>query len=92
MKSFVLASPVSIKCLRVLLVLALLELLTISPGCSLSAKPSKSVETLCRAVEGIVNLTWIPRILLLQVGDGTFLSATNGGHFSGSLVVHQFEI
>lgn len=51
MKPFVLASPGSIKRSRVLLVLALLELLTINPGCSLSAKPSKSVETLCRAVE-----------------------------------------
>ena len=51
MKPFVLASPASIKCSRVLLVLALLELLTINPGCGLSAKPSKSVETLCRAVE-----------------------------------------
>jgi hypothetical protein len=51
MKPFVLASPASIKRSRVLLVLALLELLTINHGCSLSAKPSKSVETLCRAVE-----------------------------------------
>jgi hypothetical protein len=51
MKSFVLASPVSNRCLRVLLALALLELLSVNPGCSLSAKPSKSVETLCRAVE-----------------------------------------
>jgi hypothetical protein len=51
MKPFVLASPASIKRSRVLLVLALLELLTINPGCSLSAKPSKSVEALCRAVE-----------------------------------------
>jgi hypothetical protein len=50
MKSFVLASP-SIKCLRDLLAIALLALLTISPGCSLSAKPSKSVETLCRTLE-----------------------------------------
>jgi Domain of unknown function (DUF4878) len=51
MKPFVLASRVSIKCSRALLVLALLELLNIHPGCSLSAKPSKSVETLCRTVE-----------------------------------------
>lgn len=51
MKPFVLASPASIKRPRVLLVLALLELLTVNPGCSLSAKPSKSVETLCSAVE-----------------------------------------
>jgi hypothetical protein len=51
MKPFLLASPISVKCSRILLVLALLELLTINPGCSLSAKPSKSVETLCRAVE-----------------------------------------
>jgi hypothetical protein len=51
MKPFVLASPASIKRSRVLLVLALLELLTINPGCGLSVKPSKSVETLCRAVE-----------------------------------------
>ena len=50
MKPFVLASP-SIKCLRDLLAIALLALLTISPGCSLSAKPSKSVETLCRTLE-----------------------------------------
>jgi len=51
MKPFVLASPVAIKCSRVLLVLALLELLSINPGCNLSAKPSKSVETLCRTLE-----------------------------------------
>ncbi len=51
MKPFVLASSASINCSRVLLVLALLELLSINPGCSLSAKPSKSVETLCRTVE-----------------------------------------
>src|SRR5260370_26438748 len=51
MKPFVLASPVSVKCSRVLLVLALLELLSISPGCGSSAKPSKSVETLCRTLE-----------------------------------------
>src|SRR5260221_9540356 len=51
MKPFVLASSGSISCSRVLLAIALVELLTISPGCSLSAKPSKSVETLCTAVE-----------------------------------------
>jgi hypothetical protein len=51
MKPFVLASRASIKRSRVLLVLALLELLGINPGCSLSPKPSKSVETLCRTVE-----------------------------------------
>jgi len=51
MKPFVLASPVSINCSRLLLVLALLELLIINPGCSLSAKPSTKVETLCRTVE-----------------------------------------
>lgn len=51
MKPFVLASPVSIQCSRVLLVLALLELLSINLGCNLSAKPSKSVEMLCRTVE-----------------------------------------
>src|SRR6267143_5469391 len=51
MKTFVLASRVSLKCSRALLVLALIELLSINPGCSFSAKPSKSVETLCRAVE-----------------------------------------
>jgi Domain of unknown function (DUF4878) len=56
MKPFVLASAGSIKCSRVLLVLMLLELLSINPGCSLSAKPSKSVEALCRTVEsGDVN-------------------------------------
>src|SRR5437667_64341 len=53
MKPFVLASPVSIKCSSVLLVLALLELLSINLGCSLSAKPSKSVETLCRTVDSV---------------------------------------
>jgi hypothetical protein len=51
MKPFVLASPASIRRSRVLLVIALLALLTINPGCSLSAKPSNSVKTLCRAVE-----------------------------------------
>lgn len=51
MKTLVLASPVSTKCSRVLLVLALLELLSINPGCSLSGKPSNSVETLCRTLE-----------------------------------------
>src|SRR5712692_9277276 len=51
MKPFVLTSRVATRCSRVLLVLALLELLSINPGCSLSAKPSKSVETLCRAVD-----------------------------------------
>lgn len=51
MKPFVLASPASVKYSRALLVLALLELLSISPGCSLSAKPSDSIETLCRTLE-----------------------------------------
>src|SRR5258708_4350606 len=51
MKPFVLTSPVSIKCSRLLLVLALLELLSMTPGCNLSANPSKSVENLCRTVE-----------------------------------------
>src|SRR4051812_41776463 len=51
MKRFVLASPISFKRLKVLCVLAMVELLSIIPGCSLSAKPSKTVDTLCRAVE-----------------------------------------
>jgi len=38
-------------CSRFLLGLALLVLLSMKTGCSFSAKPSKSVETLCRAVE-----------------------------------------
>src|SRR5229473_2522405 len=38
-------------CSRFLLGLTLFALLGLNTGCSLSAKPSKSVETLCRAVE-----------------------------------------
>ena len=38
-------------CSRFLLGLTLLALLGMNTGCSFSAKPSKSVETLCRAVE-----------------------------------------
>lgn len=38
-------------CSRFLLGLTLLALLSMNTGCNLSAKPSKSVETLCRTVE-----------------------------------------
>ncbi|HBB95567.1 MAG TPA: hypothetical protein DC054_09260 [Blastocatellia bacterium] len=51
MKPFILANPVFAKWSRLLLVLALLELLSMHPGCNLSANPSKSVEKLCRTVE-----------------------------------------
>jgi hypothetical protein len=50
MKLF-LTGDVCNECSRFLLGLALLALLSMNTGCSLSAKPSKSVETLCRTVE-----------------------------------------
>jgi hypothetical protein len=51
MKPLVLASPIPVKYSRILLVLALLELLSIGSGCSMSAKPSDRIETLCRTLE-----------------------------------------
>lgn len=51
MKPLVLASPISVKYSRILLVLALLELLSIGSGCSMSAKPSDRINTLCRTLE-----------------------------------------